>query len=59
VAKAANLQGAATFLDDAVLQRDLSPVVGQATPSGWVSRGRDLALEQAMIHSVQRAFGSP
>ena len=57
VAKAANLQGAATFLDDAVLQRDLTPVVGQATPSGWVSKGRDVALEQSMLHSIQRAFG--
>lgn len=58
VAKAANLQGAATFLDDAVLQRDLNAVVGQATPSGWVSKGRDVALEQAMLHSIQRAFGN-
>jgi hypothetical protein len=57
VAKAANLQGAATFLDDAVLQRDLNAVVGQATPSGWVSKGRDPALEQSMLQSIQRAFG--
>lgn len=57
VAKAANLQGAATFLDDAVLQRDLNAVVGQATPSGWVSKGRDVALEQAMLKSLSSAFG--
>jgi hypothetical protein len=57
VAKAANLQGAATFLDDNVLQRDLSAVVGQATPSGWVSKGRDMALEQSMLKSLQQAFG--
>jgi hypothetical protein len=57
VAKAANLQGAATFLDDNVLDRDLTAVVGQATPSGWVSKGRDVALEQSMLNSLQRAFG--
>lgn len=58
VAKAANLQGAATFLDDNVLQRDLNAVVGQATPSGWVSKGRDEALEQSMLKSLNRAFGA-
>ena len=57
VAKAANLQGAATFLDDNILARDLNAVVGQATPSGWVSKGRDEALEQSMLKSINRAFG--
>jgi hypothetical protein len=57
VARAANLQGAATFLDDNILARDLNAVVGQATPSGWVSKGRDEALEQSMLKSVQQAFG--
>lgn len=59
VAKAANLQGAATFLDDNILARDLNAVVGQATPSGWISKGRDEALEQAMLKSLNRKFGSP
>ena len=59
VAKAANLQGAATFLDDNILQRDLNAVVGQATPSGWISKGRDEALEQSMLKSLHRAFGNP
>lgn len=59
VAQAANLQGAATFLDDSLLQRDLNAVVGQATPSGWVSKGRDEALEQSMLRSINRAFGAP
>mgnify|MGYP003339081949 FL=1 len=59
VAQAANLQGAATFLDDSLLQRDLNAVVGQATPSGWVSKGRDEALEQSMLRSIHQAFGSP
>lgn len=58
VAGAANLQGAATFLDDSLLQRDLNAVVGQATPSGWVSKGRDEALEQSMLKSINRAFGT-
>lgn len=57
VAKAANLQGAATFLDDNILARDLNSVIGQATPSGWISKGRDEALEQSMLKSINRAFG--
>lgn len=57
VAMAANSPGAATFLDNNPLQRDLNPVVGQATPSGWIPKGRDLALEQSMLKSINRAFG--
>lgn len=57
VANAANSPGAATFLDNNPLQRDLSLVVGQATPSGWISRGRDLLLEQAMLDDLRAAFG--
>ena len=57
VARAANSPGAATFLDNSPLQRDLNPVVGQATPSGWIPKGRDMALEQAMINSINHAFG--
>ena len=58
VPRAASSAGGATFLDNSPLQRDLNPVVGQATPSGWVSRGRDVALEQAMLRSINRRFGS-
>ena len=57
VARAANSPGAATFLDNSALQRDLNPVVGQATPSGWIPKGRDMALEQSLLHSINRAFG--
>ena len=57
VARAANSVGAATFLDNSPLQRDLNPVVGQATPSGWIPKGRDMALEQSMLLSINRAFG--
>jgi hypothetical protein len=57
VPRAANFVGGATFLDNSALQRDLNPVVGQATPSGWINRGRDVALEQAMLRSINRRFG--
>ena len=57
IARAANSPGAATFLDNNPLQRDLNPVVGQATPSGWIPKGRDMALEQSMLLSINRAFG--
>lgn len=58
VANAAVFPGAATFQDNnSGLQRDLNPIVGQATPSGWISKGRDLQLEQSMLLSINRAFG--
>ena len=56
VSRAANSPGAATFLDNNPLQRDLNVVVGQATPSGWIPRGRDAELEQAMLQSITQAF---
>lgn len=56
VPRAANSAGAATFLDNNPLQRDLNVVVGQATPSGWIPRGRDPQLEQAMLRSITEAF---
>lgn len=56
VPRAANSAGAATFLDNNPLQRDLNVVVGQATPSGWIPRGRDPELERAMLGSLAAAF---
>ncbi len=56
VARAANSAGAATFLDNNPLQRDLNVVVGQATPSGWINQGRDPALEQALMKSLSAAM---
>jgi hypothetical protein len=56
VPRAANSAGAATFLDNNPLQRDLNVVVGQATPSGWLPRGRDPDLEQSMLRSLSEAF---
>ncbi|MBI1349126.1 hypothetical protein GC163_22890 [bacterium] len=56
VVGAANSPGAATFLDNNPLQRDLNVVVGQSTPSGWIPRGRDPDLEQSMLHAITEAF---
>lgn len=56
VAAAANSAGAATFLDNNPLQRDLNVVVGQATPSGWINQGRDPLLEQALLKSLSSAM---
>ncbi len=56
VAAAANSAGAATFLDNNPLQRDLNVVVGQATPSGWINQGRDPVLEQALLKSLSAAM---
>lgn len=56
VAVVANSAGAATFLDNNPLQRDLNVVVGQATPSGWINQGRDPHLEQALLKSLSSAM---
>ena len=56
VPRAANFVGGATFLDNSALQRDLNPVVGQASPSGWIEQGRDSELEQAMLRTINRRF---
>ncbi len=57
VPRAAAFAGAATFLDNSPLQRDLDPVVGQATPSQWITQGRDNELEQAMLRSINKRLG--
>lgn len=56
VAKTANSPGPATFLDNNALRKDMAPVIGQSTPSGWVSLGRDSALEQSLSQALQVAF---
>jgi hypothetical protein len=50
-----NTAGAATFHQASPLRRDLDQVVGQSAPSGWVSRGRDEALEAEMLRRLQMA----
>ena len=52
----ANSAGGATFQESAPLKRDLNLVVGQSTPSGWIPRGRDPALENEMLSQLRYAF---
>jgi hypothetical protein len=51
-----NTAGGATFPVSNPLQRDLDLVTGQASPSGWVPRGRDENLEAEMLRRMQWAF---
>jgi len=53
---AANSPGGATFQESTPLQRDLNLVVGQSAPSGWTPAGRDAALEQRILQSLQIAY---
>jgi hypothetical protein len=52
----ANTSGGASFQINQPLQRDLNLVVGQAAPSGWIARGRDPALEHAMLTRIRSRF---
>jgi hypothetical protein len=56
VGLAANTPGDATFTPSAPLNRDLNQVVGQTAPSGWLSKGRDLPLEQAVLARLSERF---
>jgi hypothetical protein len=51
-----NSPGNSTFRDTYPLQRDLNLVVGQSTPSGWIPRGHDVALEQDILARLQSAY---
>lgn len=48
--------GGATFSQTSPLRRDLDLVVGQSSPSGWVSRGHDDLLEGEILRRLQLAF---
>ena len=50
---AENTTGAATFRKNSPLERNLSVVVGQSSPSGWISLGRDTDLEQSILNDLQ------
>ena len=50
---AENSTGAATFRKSSPLERNLSVVVGQTSPSGWISLGRDTDLEQSILNNLQ------
>ena len=54
---AANSPGGATFQESTPLQRDLKLVVGQSTPSVWIPKGRDPALEQAILSRIVSVIG--
>ena len=56
VGLAANSPGGATFQESTPLQRDLDLVVGQTAPSGWISQGRDFALEQDILQRISAAL---
>lgn len=56
VAGAANSAGAATFLDNNARKRDLETLMGQATPSGWIPKGRDVELERLLLEDLYAAF---
>lgn len=53
---AANSPGGATFQEHSPLERDLNQVLGQTAPSGWIQKGRDVALEQDMLQRMQSAY---
>ncbi len=52
---AANSPGGATFQESTPLERDLSQVVGQSRPSGWIPQGRDLDLERGVLAQLDKA----
>ncbi|WP_291177820.1 hypothetical protein [Gimesia sp.] len=50
--------GGATFQQDLSLRRDLNLVQEHSNPVGWIPRGRDPALEQDILDSLQLAFSN-
>jgi hypothetical protein len=47
-----NSAGHATFPEATPLDRDLDVVVGPATETGWILKGRDPSLEQELLRSL-------
>lgn len=45
-----------SFRDYTPLQRDRNLIDGTETERGWITRGRDLRLEQALLDSLQVSF---
>ncbi|WP_437225541.1 hypothetical protein SH661x_004110 [Planctomicrobium sp. SH661] len=56
VGVAGNSAGAATFSESTPLIRDLSPVVGQSSPSTWLPLGRDGLLEEAILTRLRTVY---
>ena len=48
--------GGATFQQELSLRRDLNLVQERSNPKGWIPLGRDPALEQDILESLQVAF---
>ncbi len=53
-----NTAGNATFQENRPLQRDLRTTVGESTPYGWISLGRDTKLEERILVDLQQEFSS-
>jgi hypothetical protein len=51
-----NSPGGSTFSPNYPIRRDLSQVLGQASPPGWIPLGRDATLEQDMLCRLQAAY---
>ena len=49
--------GAATFRYDNSLTRVVDPVDEQGAHAGWICKGRDIALEQRIIHDLPARIG--
>lgn len=54
-----NAPGYATFRENQPLQRDLNVVIGPASSDGWIVKGRDLNLEQALMESLLTSYQRP
>ena len=50
--------GNSTFQENRPLQRDLSLVVGDSAPKGWIALGHDQALEAKMLKQIQKRLGN-
>lgn len=50
---AALYEGGATFREAQPMNRDLTQVVGQSSPSRWVPIGRDVWLERRLMQQIQ------
>jgi hypothetical protein len=51
----ATYAGGASFSESNVFDRDLDQVIGQSSPSRWLSRGRDPHLEARLVAQIQGA----
>ncbi|MDB5340496.1 MAG: hypothetical protein JWN70_6115 [Planctomycetaceae bacterium] len=50
--------GNSTFQENRPLQRDLTLVVGDAAPQGWIALGHDQALEDRMLQQIQQRLAA-